>query len=120
MILRPPRSTLFPYTTLFRSPSPSATSAVVIHGTEAATKFASSSLSARTRSTRWGRRSTFSHLEPRSESGWTVHFWEFPTDRARSRVGGGHCPEQESFGAAMRHPVYSSHTGPEGGASPSP
>src|SRR3989449_6509361 len=29
MIRRPPRSTLFPYTTLFRSPAPSVTSAVV-------------------------------------------------------------------------------------------
>lgn len=73
-----------------------------------------SSLSARTRSTRWARRSTSGHLAPRSESGWSVHFWEFPTDRARSRVPGGHCPGQEFFGADMRHPVYSSHTGPGG------
>src|SRR2546426_2357937 len=32
MIRRPPRSTLFPYTTLFRSPAAPATAAVVVEG----------------------------------------------------------------------------------------
>src|SRR5947208_6780017 len=42
MIRRPPRSTLFPYTTLFRSPSPAGNGQAALRGRQAAQPAASS------------------------------------------------------------------------------